>query len=147
MFYAFTLDSVFKVVLPKSSEPTWQNSMLNSYLVLLIYVNETIYLYGNLPFFKIQVNRFMARDDPPGANIISKCMLWLRVHPSCPPGGTADGQRKKGCCSSDSTPSSLKESCFLVVSWCAVWFHGVYLALITCSTCSLFQLNKTKGKR
>ena len=78
MFYAFTLDSVFKAVLPKGSEPTWQTSMLNSYLVLLIYVNETIYLYGNLPFFKIQVNRFMAQDDSPGANVISKCMLWVR---------------------------------------------------------------------
>ena len=54
MYYVFTLDSVFKSVLPKGSEPTWQNNML--YIVLLIYVNETIYLYGNLPFFKIPVN-------------------------------------------------------------------------------------------
>ena len=52
--------------------------MLNSYIVLLIYVNETIYLYGNLPFFKIHVNRFMAGDDSSGAKVISKCMLWVR---------------------------------------------------------------------
>ena len=52
--------------------------MLYSYTVLLIYVNETIYLYGNLPFFKIHVYRFMAWDDSPGANVISKCMLWVR---------------------------------------------------------------------
>ena len=49
-----------------------QTSMLYSYTVLLIYVNETIYLYGNLPFFKIHVYRFMAWDDSPGANVISK---------------------------------------------------------------------------
>ena len=37
--------------------------MFCSYVVLLIYVNETIYLLGNLPFFKIHVHRFMARGD------------------------------------------------------------------------------------
>ena len=47
------------------------NSMFYSYLVLLIYVNETIYLLGNLPFFKIHVNHFMARDDSPAANVLS----------------------------------------------------------------------------
>ena len=56
---------------PKGSEVTWQTSMLYSYIVLLIYVNETIYLYGNLSFFKIHVNWFMAGDDSPGANVIS----------------------------------------------------------------------------
>ena len=52
--------------------------MFYLYIVLLIYVNETIYLLGNLPFFKIHVDRFMARDDSPCANVISKCMLWVR---------------------------------------------------------------------
>ena len=45
--------------------------MLYSYIVLLICVNETIYLCGNLPFFKIHVNCLMAQDDSPGANVIS----------------------------------------------------------------------------
>ena len=45
--------------------------MLYAYIVLLMCVNETMYLYGNLPFFKIHVNRSMARDDSPGANVIS----------------------------------------------------------------------------
>ena len=45
--------------------------MFYSYFVLLIYVNETIYLLGNLPFFKIHVNHLMARDDSPAANVIS----------------------------------------------------------------------------
>ena len=36
--------------------------MFYSYLVLLIYVNKTIYLLGNLPVFKIHVNHFIARD-------------------------------------------------------------------------------------
>ena len=51
----------FKSVAPKGSETTWQTSMLYSYIVLLIYVKETVYLFGNLPFFKIHVNRIMAR--------------------------------------------------------------------------------------
>ena len=52
--------------------------MFYSYIVLLIYVNETMYLLGNLLFFKIHVNHFMAWDDSPSANVISKCMLWVR---------------------------------------------------------------------
>ena len=40
MYYAFILDSVFSLVPPKGSELTWQTSMLYSYIVLLIYVNE-----------------------------------------------------------------------------------------------------------
>ena len=59
--YVFTPDSVMKLVLLKGSEPTCQTSMLYSYIVLLIYVNEIIYLYGNLPFFKIHVNHFIAQ--------------------------------------------------------------------------------------
>ena len=50
-------------------------------IVLLIYVNETVYLYGNLPFFKILINRFMVlwpQEDSPGAKVISKCILWVR---------------------------------------------------------------------
>ena len=35
-------------------------------------------LLGNLPFFKIHVNHFMAWDNSPCANVISKCMLWVR---------------------------------------------------------------------
>ena len=53
-------------------------NLLDSYTVLLIYVNETIYLYGNLAFFKSYVNNFMAQDNSPGAKIISKCILWVR---------------------------------------------------------------------
>ena len=45
--------------------------MLYSYIVLLIYVNETVYLFGNLPFFKIHVNGFMVQDDSPVTNVIS----------------------------------------------------------------------------
>ena len=79
MYYVFTLDSDFKLVWPKGSEPTWQTSMLYTYIVLLIYVHETIYLFRNLPRFKIHVNRFMARDDSPGASVVpAQCMLWAR---------------------------------------------------------------------
>ena len=37
-----------------------------------------MYLLGNLPFFKINVNGFMAWDDSPCADVISKCMLWVK---------------------------------------------------------------------
>ena len=53
-------------------------SMFYSYIVLLIYVNKTIYFLGNLPFFETDVNCFMAWDDSPCAKVISKCMLWVR---------------------------------------------------------------------
>ena len=48
-----------------------QTSMFYSNIVLLIYVNDTIYLLGNLSFFKIHVNHFMARD---------KCQCYLKIH-------------------------------------------------------------------
>ena len=75
-YYAFAPNSVFKSVLPYGSEPTLQTSMLYSDIVPLIYVND--YLYGNLCFFKIQVNRSMAQDEPFCAKIIPKCILWVR---------------------------------------------------------------------
>ena len=37
-----------------------------------------LYLLGNLPFFKIQVNCFMVLDDWPDAKIIPKYILWVR---------------------------------------------------------------------
>ena len=45
--------------------------------VILSYVNETAFAW-NLPFFKILVNHFMAQDNSPCANGISKCMLWMK---------------------------------------------------------------------
>ena len=50
--------------------------MLYSDIVPLIYVND--YLYGNLSFYKIQVYHFMAQDEPFGAKIIPKCILWVK---------------------------------------------------------------------
>ena len=38
---------------------------------VLLYVNEMTYFPGNLLFFKIHINHFMARDDSPAANVIS----------------------------------------------------------------------------
>ena len=81
MNFVFTLDSVFlQVVSTEDSEliRAQQTSMFYSYIVLLIYVNETIYLLGNLLFFKNHVNHFMAWNDSTGTNVISKCMLWVR---------------------------------------------------------------------
>ena len=68
MNYVFTLDSVFiQVSSAQDSEliRTQQSSMFYSYIVLLIYVNETVPLLGNLPFFKIHINHFIDWDDSP----------------------------------------------------------------------------------
>ena len=78
MNYVFTLDSVFKLVPPKTQNQLDKPVCFTYANVLLSYVNETIYLLGNLPFFKIHVNRSVAQDDSPGANVISKWMLWVR---------------------------------------------------------------------
>ena len=76
--YIFTLESVFKLVLPKTQNQLDKPVCFTHTIVLLIYVNETTYLLGKLPFFKIHVNSFMAQDDSPCASVISKCMLWVR---------------------------------------------------------------------
>ena len=48
-------------------------------MFFLSYVNETTYLLRNPSFFaNIHVNHFMAWDDSPCANVISKHMLWVR---------------------------------------------------------------------
>ena len=56
----------------KAQKRLEQNSMFSSYLVLLIYVKEMLYLPGILPFFKIHVNQFLAPDDSPAANVTSR---------------------------------------------------------------------------
>ena len=79
MNYVFILDAIFlQVRSPKSQNVLDKPVCFTHGNVLLSYVNETIYLLGNLPFFKIHVNHFMAQDDSPCANVISKCMLWVR---------------------------------------------------------------------
>ena len=78
MNYVFTLDSVFKSVPLKTQNQLDKPVCFTHANVLLSYVNETMSLLRNLLFFKIHVNRFMARDNSPCANVISKSMLWVR---------------------------------------------------------------------
>ena len=61
MNYVFTLDSVFKSVLPKTQNQLDKPVCFTHANVVLSYVNETMYLLENLTFFKIHVNHFMAR--------------------------------------------------------------------------------------
>ena len=63
MNYVFTLDCFSSSRLHLRLIRAQQTSMFYSYIVLLIYVNETIYLLGNLPLFKIHVNLLMVWDD------------------------------------------------------------------------------------
>ena len=62
---------------------SWLRTYLTNQYVILRYYSSNLckqnYLYGDLPFFKIQVNQFMAQDDPFGAKIIPKCILWVRA--------------------------------------------------------------------
>ena len=76
--HVYILDSFFRLVLLKTRNWLDKPVCFTHTIVLLIYVNENIYLLGNLPFFKIHVNHFMAQDHSPCANVISKYMLWVR---------------------------------------------------------------------
>ena len=66
MNYVFTLDSVFKSVLPKTQNQLDKPVCFTHANVLLSYANETVFT-RKLPFFKILVNHFMALGDSPGA--------------------------------------------------------------------------------
>ena len=61
---------------------SWLRTYLTNQYVILRYCSPNLckwnYLYGDLPFFNIQVNHFMAQDEPFGAKIIPKCILWVR---------------------------------------------------------------------
>ena len=65
-----------------SSSASWLRTYLTNQYVILRYCCSDLckqnYLYGNLSFYKIQVNHFMAQDEPFGAKIIPKCILWVR---------------------------------------------------------------------
>ena len=78
MNYVFTLGSVFNSVLPKTQNRLDKPVCFTHASILLSYVNETMSLLGKLPFFKIHVNCFMVQDNSPCANVIPKCMLWVR---------------------------------------------------------------------
>ena len=75
MNYVLNVDSVFKLVPPKTQNHLDKLVCFSHANVLLSYVNETMSLLGNQPFFKIHVNCFLFWDNSPCANIISKCML------------------------------------------------------------------------
>ena len=75
MYYAFTPNSVFH-------SSFWLRTYLINQYVILRYCSSNLckwnYLYGDLPFFTIQVNHFMAQDKPFGAKVIPKYILWVR---------------------------------------------------------------------
>ena len=75
MNYVFTLDSVFKSVPPKTQNGLDKSVCFTNANILIGYVNETMSLLGNLPFFKIHVNHFMEGDNSLYANVISECIL------------------------------------------------------------------------
>ena len=58
---------------------SWLRTYLTNQYVILRYCSPNLckwnYLYGGLPFFKIQVNYFMAQDKPFGAILNFKTFL------------------------------------------------------------------------
>ena len=79
--YANVLCIYPKLCLQVSSASWLRTYLINQYVILRYCPSNLCkwnYLYGDLPFFKIQVNHFMAQDKPFGAKIIPKCILWVR---------------------------------------------------------------------
>ena len=76
MYYAFTPNSL------QVGSAFWLRTYLINQYVILRYRSSNlckwIYLYDDLPFFKIQVNHFMAQDKQFDAKIIPKYILWVR---------------------------------------------------------------------
>ena len=79
--YANVLCIYPKLCFPVSSPFGLRTYLINQY-VILWYCSSNLckwnYLYGDLPFFKIQVNHFLAQDEPFGAKIKPKFTLWVR---------------------------------------------------------------------
>ena len=77
MYYAF----IPKLCLQVGSA-SWLRTYLTNQHVILRYrfpnLYKCNYLYGDLSFYKIQVNPFMARAESCGAKIIPKYTLWMR---------------------------------------------------------------------
>ena len=74
--------SIYSRLCLQVSSAKWLRTYLTNQYVLLRYCSPNLckwnYLYGNLPFYKIQVNLFMAWGESSGAKIITKCNLWMR---------------------------------------------------------------------
>ena len=66
----------------QASSASWLRIYLTNQYVILRYCSPNLYkrnyLYGNLSFYKIQVNHFMAQDELSGAKIIPNYVLWMR---------------------------------------------------------------------
>ena len=73
---------IYPRLCPQVLSASWLRTYLTNQYVILRYCSPNLckwnYLYGGLPFFKIQVNHFMVQDKPFGAKIIPKCILWVR---------------------------------------------------------------------
>ena len=78
MNYAFTPYSVFKSVPRKTQDQPDKPVYFTHADIVLSYVIQATHVLGNLPFFKIHVNHFMAWDDSLCVNVISKRVLWVR---------------------------------------------------------------------
>ena len=70
-----------KLCLQEGSAESLRTYLTNQYVILRhcsSNLRKWNYLYGNLPFYKIQVNHFTAQDESSGAKIIPKYILWMK---------------------------------------------------------------------
>ena len=72
MNYVFTLDSVFKSVLPKTQNRLEKSVCLTYSNVLLSFVNETVFAWKPA-FVQDSVNHFMAQEN-------TLCQGYLKMH-------------------------------------------------------------------
>ena len=61
---------------PKTQNPLDKPVSFTHANVLLSYVNETIFAWKPT-YLQDSCQSFMAQDNSPCANVISKCMLWV----------------------------------------------------------------------
>ena len=78
--YANVLCIYPKLSLQVGSAQWLRTYLTNQYVILNCSPNlcKQNYLYGSLPFYKIEINHFMAWDELSGAKIIPKYTLWMR---------------------------------------------------------------------
>ena len=80
-FFALIL-YIYSILCLQVGSAFWLRTYLTNQYVILRYCSSNLckwnYLHGDLPFFKIHVNHFMAQDRPFGAKIIPKYILWVR---------------------------------------------------------------------
>ena len=79
MYYVFTLDSVFKSVRLKAENQLdkpvcYTHTLFSLSMLMKLYLCLEICLSSRF----MSIVLYITQDDSPDANVISKCVLWMR---------------------------------------------------------------------